>query len=427
MLQRRCEHAFDQEEEDSTERKSTTGTNQSGPLPPSARYNDARSLVGKGLIERDPTTPASVLSNEDEATVHAKVHSAGPSHMKARRRSDIPRFVGDLNPEATLLGRATVPAGGRCSDQDEVGVWIESENETQDTAWSGDPKATITDSRPTILTGPFKKDHENALWDYLNALGAFDGPPPSDQDALVETYFSEVHPILPMLDETAFRQAYMDGSESKSLVQALCLVASKHHSAATHLRFSDGSPALSPRDFAKSLYTGLNAAVSLKTEPDKLVLIRVLALLSLHSEGPDGAEMASLHLAQAIHHAQTLGLHLRRSQMTSENKKFQDLFWCLWSLDKLQAGINGRPVIIADRDVGVKSLSSPDQRQNAFQVWVRIAVLMNKVINLYRPNADSNTPGWDDVFPTFEDVVGTHDGTDLKASHLGTSFFTLLI
>jgi hypothetical protein len=127
--------------------------------------------------------------------------------------------------------------------------------------------------------------------------------------------------------------------------------------------------------------------------------------MSLHCEGYEGAEAASLHLCQAIHSAQTAGLHLDRPDCKAQDS-FSSLFWCLWTLDKLQASIGGRPILLADRDIGA---AKPDVRssepRSAFEAWFSISDLLSTVISFYRPLADDNA-GWEENFPSFQDIVG---------------------
>lgn len=153
-------------------------------------------------------------------------------------------------------------------------------------------------------------------------------------------------------------------------------------------------------------------------EPDRLTRIRVLALMSLHCEGYEGAEAASLHLCQAIHQAQTVGLHLQRPGWTAADP-LTKLFWCLWTLDKLHASLGGRPILLADCDIGI---GKPDlnarQTRGAFEVWLAISDLLATVISFYRPSAET-TCGWEEGFPAFEDIVGENVQEDLDFGTLG--------
>jgi hypothetical protein len=198
-------------------------------------------------------------------------------------------------------------------------------------------------------------------------------------------------------------------------MQAICIVASKHGHAAPHLMLGDDPRLLSPREFSQRLYNAVIAGLEAKLEKNRIVLIQVLALISLHSEGPDGAEQASMHLAQAIHHAHTFGLqfgHQWKNQRSDSGENLEDLFWCLWSLDKINACMNGRPLIMHDRDSSLTKLpTDPEKRSSPFGVWLQISEMLDKVIDYYRPGRSTEETGWEgDDFLGFEEMVG--DGED---------------
>jgi hypothetical protein len=157
-------------------------------------------------------------------------------------------------------------------------------------------------------------------------------------------------------------------------------------------------------------------------EPDRYTRIRVLALMSLHCEGYEGAEAASLHLCEAIHQAQTVGLHLNRPGRECGDT-LSELFWCLWTLDKMHASLGGRPVILADRDIGIEKPGLQVQlgSRAAFKVWFAVSELLATVISFYRPSAGV-TSGWEEGFPAFEDIVGEAGQGDLDFVTLGSFF-----
>lgn len=198
-------------------------------------------------------------------------------------------------------------------------------------------------------------------------------------------------------------------------MQAICIVASKHADAASYLCLGDDPRKMGPREFSHRLYNAVIAGIEAKTERNRVVLIQVLALISLHCEGPDGAEQASMHLAQAIHHAHTFGLqfgHQWKNQKSDDEENLEDLFWCLWSLDKINACMNGRPLLMHERDNSLTKLPmDPEKRSSPFGVWLQISEMLDKVIDYYRPGSKSEETGWEgDDFLGFEEMVG--DGED---------------
>lgn len=207
-------------------------------------------------------------------------------------------------------------------------------------------------------------------------------------------------------------------SSSVLLERAICLVAAKDRTAAPHLRLVEHGPVLSPRQFCAELYKCLVVSMDAELEPDRLTRIRILALMSLHCEGYEGAEAASLHLCTAIHQAQTVGLHLDRPGLTPADPLAR-LFWCLWTLDKMHASIGGRPVLLADRDLGIEKPSALHKKSlGAFGVWMAVSDLLAAVISFYRPSAGPTT-GWEEGFPEFEIIVSENAGGDLDFATLG--------
>ncbi|KAH8597382.1 fungal-specific transcription factor domain-containing protein [Bisporella sp. PMI_857] len=330
-------------------------------------------------------------------------------------QSSIHRFVGDLNPEATFLEpvpatpeEATQPQ----STRDPVGIWVNKRD-----AVGGESYVAGRDNDNAGINGLRRSIINDAT-----ALEA------SDELALLKIYLSRVHPILPILDEAEFWQGYGDKTISCLLVKAICLVAAKDQRAEPYLRLSPNRTiTLKPRDFSNIIHSYMRNALRRDTPCDKITLIRVLTLMSLHTEGFDGAEEASMYLAQAIHHVHSIGLHHENTGNRADIESMKKLFWCIWSLDKLNAATNGRPVMVADRDVGVAMYVSSKPEDAAFQVWLKIATTLNQVIDLYRPSTAPSVTGWDDDFPIFEDIVDKQSGWHLHSSVLASLHLFYLI
>ncbi|KAF1987222.1 hypothetical protein K402DRAFT_429348 [Aulographum hederae CBS 113979] len=307
-----------------------------------------------------------------------------------------PRFLGYLNPEAVLREHVK-----NHFYQDQCGYWISSNDQNSNDSAIDEPG--ITSHR---IDRPQSKEVERALMTYLHASGVTEAPPPHHQETLVKVYMDYVHPILPILDRSEFERKYRKGVQSLVLLQAMWIIASKHDKARPHLVLREGGP-LEPRDFAKRLYSAVTTALAANMETDRLVLIQSLALMSLYYEGHDGALQASMHLTQAIHHAHTIGLQFDQSNKHPKSDYLKRLFWCLWSLDRMNGCINGRPLVIHDRDNQNEKLTSdPQQRHTAFGVWLQISETLDNIMPFYRPNNDPACTGWEDPYPSFESMVG---------------------
>ncbi|KAF9887583.1 hypothetical protein FE257_009795 [Aspergillus nanangensis] len=276
------------------------------------------------------------------------------------------RFVGDLNPEAMIREKLGVAHENQLRDR--IGLWISSPNSTKlSENQEGYPNAST--GRPAARS-PTPESVACVLQQrYSSALKACERIPSSTRDQLISIYFARVNHILPLVDRESFLLNYR-----------------------------------------------LAVALNEGFESDRITRIRALALLSLHCEGYEGAEAASMHLCQAIHQAQTVGLHLDRPGRISREL---DLFWCLWTLDKMHACIGGRPVLFADRDIGAKKPGSrASESRTAFDIWLAISDLLSNVISFYRPTTDPMV-GWETNFPTFEEIIGDNVRDDLDFATLG--------
>lgn len=332
--------------------------------------------------------------------------------------------MGDLNPEAVIRERLDGPSAKPFRDP--IGLWISSSETQDDDDDNGRPRAQFSGAAMPSAAGQLAQQPIEAVASFLQqryaaALKSCERLPLTTRDRLLPIYFSRVNHILPLLDKDSFLNAHSDGTASVFLERAICLVAAKDPEAGPSLRLAIDGPLLSSRQFCSEIYRGLAVAMNAGFETDRITGIRILALMSLHCEGFEGAETASLNLCQAVHLAQTVGLHLNRPGR-APGDALSKLFWCLWTLDKVHASIGGRPVILADRDIGIEK---PDTKtpmsRSAFNVWLSISDLLATVISLYRPRADIDV-GWEDNFPTFEQVVGDHVRGDLDFTTLGALF-----
>lgn len=340
--------------------------------------------------------------------------------------SDVPRstrFVGDLNPEALLLERLDEASGK--SRRDRIGLWVTSPDTRHEENGTNPPasnRSPLPNSGPSIDVRSASLSLHQI---YVSAVRSCEPLPFSTREYLISIYFSKVNHILPLLEKEPFLRAHSHGTASVFLVRAVCLVAAKDRTAGPYLRLTDGGPVVTSRQFCSDIYNGLVAAMNAGLETDRITRIRILALMSLHCEGYEGAESASMHLCQAIHQAQTAGLHLNRPGRTFHDPLTR-LFWCLWTLDKMHASIGGRPIVLADRDIGIEKPTIKGlNARTAFDVWFSVADLLSSVISLYRPSAEVGV-AWEQGFPTFEDIAGDNVQGNLDSPTLGAVSMTTM-
>ncbi|KAL4987499.1 hypothetical protein BDW68DRAFT_197399 [Aspergillus falconensis] len=322
--------------------------------------------------------------------------------------SQIERFVGDLNPEAAIREKVDAPNGAL--HRDRVGLWISNRGVNSNGSSNAISVGAAAFERQSVASLLYRR--------YSSALKACDRLPRSTTEPLTAIYFSRVNHILPLVDHELFAAESTKGTASVFLERAICLVAAKDKTASPHLRSTAGGALITARKFCSELYAGLVCAMEAVLEQDRVTRIRILALMSLHSEGYEGAEAASMHLCQAIHQAQTAGLHLERPNRSPDDS-LATLFWCLWSLDKMHASIGGRPVLLADRDIGIKRHDCATRHsKSAFDAWLALSELLSTVISFYRPTADDTT-GWETEYPSFEEIIGNPIQEQMDFATLG--------
>ncbi|KAF2645130.1 hypothetical protein P280DRAFT_496214 [Massarina eburnea CBS 473.64] len=402
---KRCSHTFDED----TDAGSSTKNGQSATHPTS----DPSQYTPNAHPQHARTQRGDAAGHGAHVNMAAQYTTSPTDDPRAETP---PNFLGYLNPEAVLREHVHSERGGpstRSPVVPSIGQWIEGEKDRMPSASQPGSATTRLDETSPISSQEAKI--QRALHQYLDAVGVSILPPRKSLDALFDLYFAYVHPLLPLVDKNLFTEQYNEQREPCILMQAICVVASKHADATSFLCLGDDPRQLGPREFSHRLYNAIIAGIEAKLEKNRVVLIQVLALISLHCEGPDGAEQASMHLAQAIHHAHTFGLqfgHQWKGQKSESQENLEDLFWCLWSLDKINACMHGRPLIMHDRDNSLTKLpTDPEKRQSPFGVWLQISEMLDRVIDYYRPGRSSEETGWEgDDFLGFEEMVG--DGED---------------
>lgn len=214
------------------------------------------------------------------------------------------------------------------------------------------------------------------IHEYLNSIDAFSMPLRDNRDGLINLYCNSIHPVLPLLDKDQFLKLHDIGQAPTLLLHAVLLVAARHPKAKTYL----GSQPI--RDFCSTTAHKIRALLYAEVEQDRLTLVRVYALLSLHSEGPAGLENSCCDLQKAIHYSISLGIHHERPFIDIE--ELRQLWWTVWCMDRINACVNARPLICNLEDVGAREISK-SEHFNLGQL-VESCKRLENVIYLYRPN-----------------------------------------
>ena len=388
-LQKRCVHF-------ATEKNTAPRNDLNSPATDGSR-NDSTAANTSPAFSGDNGTPRSL----GDANPNGRKRTHRRMSLSALMDSTAQQFISDLNPEAGFLERnSSRPRHPGAKATANVGVWVDRQewNELirQRDATNG-----------AASNGQLQRP--------AGATPQLPRPSSAQISGLVDVYFRKIHPMLPLIDELEFREAYAAGTVPEPYLYAICIVAAKDKDAEPFLRSPDIETPVAPRDFCSNLQSSVKAALAVSGRYDRLTLIRMSALISFHIEGPDGAEDASMFVTQAMHHCQTLGLHLgqQSSLPTRSTRPMKLLFWTIWTLDRFNAAINGRPIIMADHDIAIEQLEKGEREFPALEILLRIAHIMNEVIDLYRLGNNTNVTGWEEVFHGFEEIIDDLNGWSL--------------
>ncbi|CZR50816.1 uncharacterized protein PAC_00690 [Phialocephala subalpina] len=325
------------------------------------------------------------VTTSNEETQNPRIQfQAKQSHQILHRQEDQNfRFIGDLSPEGIFLS-ATSPDATRGGS---VGIWLTNKTASQTTKLH-------SPSNLFYGTGPLIKQVLVPMLEQecLSAL-----PAPARLDALIKIYFDKVYPILPVVAEADYQDLPTTDPHRVLLQQGICLAASKNIAARQHLVLDESALPLSCREFGEKLSGVMRMSIEMGLVTIKTVIIQALTLLHQFTDNPIGEDFTS---HRAVHHVQSIGLHLREGQDRSSST----LFCCVWAIDKLNAALYGRTVQMHERDLSVDLPSHFEAQEPSFRLFLHVIALLDKVIDIYRPASSENPMlTWD--FDSFEDVV----------------------
>ena len=369
--------------------------------------------------ERATSSPdTSNLVSSDQDLEAARILSGGAHIQSNRHQIQEPsgvqsRFIGDLNPESIFLA-ATSPDAIRGVLPDSVGVFLSSKFGKKPHHFSN---LQQTSSNLFFGCPPLVRD---VLVPLIEQECLSTMPPIPHLEALSRIYFEKISPIFPIIDEPTYRSLPPTGPCRILLEQAICLAASKNFAATEHLILREAEPPLACRDFGEKVSGAMRLTIELGIVTDKIILIQALCLLSLFIDNSSSEDLASQFSGKAAHYLQGMGLHLEGQQEDTSTK----LLCCVYALDRMNAAFHGRPVLMHERDVRKDLHQCFNQQEPAFRLFLQVIVLLENVIEIYRPPNQSEHGGMDVQFPAFEELV-----SDCGAAQIGTSplgrFFVL--
>ena len=361
------------------------------------------------------------------ATAFRYDESAGPGPPSISRESSSivkpqssSRFVGDLNPEGMFMEATGSASARETSQKGDVGIWLSSTTTTA----NGPVSQFITSRPPPIMDQfllPFVREH------CLSCL-----PPDKEFRKLKRVFLQKVHPIFPVIPESSLTGP-ADSPTTIVLRQLVCLAASMDPCMSQNLRLKNRGPdVLSSQEFSQSISSAVRAILETSIIPDRLLHIRALVMLSLYTQ-PTSAEEADLPAqlgGRAIHHIQTLGLHLLRYDAPN-CEELENLFCAAWALDRMNAAVYGRPCLIHERDIGANLQACIKKRPPCFRLLLSIIQWLDQVIELYRPGPSAEASGLDKIayidLPVLEAMIVSADALKVPTPLIGEFSGPLLL
>lgn len=316
------------------------------------------------------------------------------------------RFIGDLNPESALLSATST----KKPPQNGVGVWHSDSDQTET---SGERNMFT----PASLFHTISDSHERLISPVLHEQTCAVRPLKEDFEALESFYLINIHPILPCVSLPQYGKSQANAPERIIQEQIICILACTNVAVRSNLRLPGSAHQLAPTEFARKIVESMRLSIELALISDRFIVVQALTAMSLMIYGRESIELAPQFFVRAVCQGLTMGLHQpgeeKRDEMVS------GLFCYLWSIDRLHAAIQGRPVIMHTIDMAKTPLEAARGQEPGFRVFVFISVLLDQVIALYRPNA-SLTEIPDEEFPSYEEVLTECGALGLPARILGT-------
>lgn len=375
----------------------------------------------------------STASSTDATSGNAPAASRPSSEGTTSTRKSVAdaahlHFVGDLSPEASFLvnrNRVRGPGavgGDQPPRRGEIGVWFGQRPETDDdvaapsNSQQDAPATAVATDHGTPFRFPgligLESLHPHLRRECMSVL-----PPQHDFAHLSDIYYTKFDPIFPVLHAEEPSEKH-DAMEAAVLRQCICLIAALDPSARNHLRLGpDAGSVLSQTDFRSRIARALKLALDADFIRDKMVQLQVCILMAFYVDEPSSGEVSAQYCAQAVQLTQMMGLHLGWPGDRGTTEKSRRIFWCAWTLDRLNAAANGRPVLIHHQDMNKRVLEAVPEQIPAFQLFIRISQFLDQVISKYRPHAlpDNQQP----ATQSFDDLVCEARAADVEASLLG--------
>ncbi|KAG9289498.1 hypothetical protein G9A89_001270 [Geosiphon pyriformis] len=212
-----------------------------------------------------------------------------------------------------------------------------------------------------------------------NKPTSFELPPRELCDEMLDVYFKQVHPFIPIIDPEELRKKYRSISNNSSILILLFAMF------AMSKRFSD--PPLVRRNPDDPVYAAdlffESARDLLKEEFDEgqLSTVQALLLMSAYQQGAKNSR-SWMYTGMAIRMAQDMGLHRDSAKWSLEQTNGEvrkRVWWSCYISDRFVSAGLGRPMIIDDSDCDVPLPTPgllPGDEMEVVDCWVRAIKLV---------------------------------------------------
>ncbi|KAK3616144.1 hypothetical protein LTR56_026145 [Elasticomyces elasticus] len=181
------------------------------------------------------------------------------------------------------------------------------------------------------------------------------------RDALISTYFEDIHPCYPVIDEEEFRRQYRDPDDPPPLIlfHAVLLAAA---------RISD-HPMIAPSrpTVTATLFRRAKALFEARYENDRVHLVQAALLIAWHVEDSDTISSNAYHwIGQATRIALGLGMHRDLTGRSTtlmpgfDRRHYRRLWWLVLQAETMTALEYGRPSMIRAEDYDQPPLTQSD-------------------------------------------------------------------
>lgn len=213
---------------------------------------------------------------------------------------------------------------------------------------------------------------EGNLWglhnvDIVQDVGSF--PAKEVRDALVDAFFTKIHPGFPIVDEASFRASYEDAENPPPLLLFQAVLLAGAH-VCDHPRVANSRPMVKD-----TLYRRASMLFHLRHESDRMQLMQAALLFTWHLHNADTVSANSYYwLGVACRIGFGIGVHRNLAPNASsrmpvhERRIYRRVWWTAFQSEILSALEHGRPCMISMDDTDQPPLTREDFLEGEGQV-----------------------------------------------------------